>query len=59
MPPPPTPVAGCATGWEPAKRTDLRTYDAVDLAAIQTKLTTRPRKVLGWKTPAEVFRLAT
>lgn len=41
------------------KGTDLRVHDAVDLAAIQTKLNTRPRKILGWKTPAEVFGLAT
>ena len=41
------------------KGTDLRVHDALDLAAIETKLNTRPRKTLGWKTPAEVFGLAT
>jgi IS30 family transposase len=41
------------------KGTDLRVHDALDLAVIKTKLNTRPRKTLGWKTPAEVFGLAT
>jgi transposase, IS30 family len=40
------------------KGTDLRVHDAAALAAIATKLNSRPRKVLGWKTPAEVFNLA-
>jgi IS30 family transposase len=37
----------------------LRVHDALGLATIETKLNTRPRKILGWKTPAEVFALAT
>ena len=41
------------------KGTDLRIHDAVALAAIEIKLNTRPRKILGWRTPAEVFGLAT
>jgi IS30 family transposase len=41
------------------KGTDLRAHDAIDLAVIEAKLNTRPRKILGWKTPAEVFALTT
>ena len=41
------------------KGTDLRAYDALDLAAIESKLNARPRKTLAWRTPAEVFGLAT
>ena len=41
------------------KGTDLRVHTAIDLAAIETKLNTRPRKTLGWKTPMEVFTLTT
>jgi Transposase IS116/IS110/IS902 family len=41
------------------KGTDLRVHDAVGLAVIETKLNTRPRKILGWKTSTEVFGLAT
>lgn len=37
------------------KGTDLRVHGAVDLAAIETRLNSRPRKTLAWKTPAEVF----
>ncbi len=33
--------------------------DELDLAVIETKLNTRPRQILGWKTPAEAFGLAT
>ena len=40
------------------KGTDPRPYTAADLAGIETKLNTRPRKTLGWKTPAEVFAMA-
>ena len=40
------------------KGTDLQVHSALDLAVIETKLNTRPRKILGWKTPAEVFGLA-
>jgi IS30 family transposase len=41
------------------KGTDLRVHDAVGLAVIETKLNTRPRKILSWKTSAEVFGPAT
>ena len=41
------------------KGTDLRVHDALDLAAIEAKLNNRPRKTLGWKTPAEAFALTT
>ena len=41
------------------KGTGLRVHDAAGLAVIETKLNTRPRKILGWKTSADVFGLAT
>jgi len=41
------------------KGTDLRAHTAADLAMFEHKLNTRPRKILGWKTPSEVFNLAT
>jgi IS30 family transposase len=34
------------------KGTDLRCHDAEQLAAVADELNTRPRKTLGWKTPA-------
>ena len=37
------------------KGTDLSRWSADDLGAIALALNNRPRKVLGWKTPAEVF----
>ena len=37
------------------KGTDLARYGAPDLAAVTTALNNRPRKVLGWRTPAEAF----
>jgi IS30 family transposase len=37
------------------KGTDLARYSAPDLAAVTTALNNRPRKALGWRTPAEVF----
>ncbi|WP_248126744.1 IS30 family transposase, partial [Micrococcus lacusdianchii] len=37
------------------KGTDLSRWSAEDLAAVAYTLNSRPRKVLDWKTPAEVF----
>jgi IS30 family transposase len=40
------------------KRTDLSIHTAADLRAIQDRLNNRPRKILGWSTPAERFNAA-
>jgi len=37
------------------KGTDLSRWSAEDLEAVAHTLNNRPRKILGWKTPAEVF----
>ena len=37
------------------KGTDLSRWDHDDLLAVQDAINARPRKVLGWKTPAEVL----
>ena len=37
------------------KGTDLSRWSAEDLQAVALTLNNRPRKVLGWRTPAEVF----
>ena len=39
------------------KGTDLRAHTATDLAGFEHKLNTRPRKILGWKTPLQIFDL--
>jgi IS30 family transposase len=40
------------------KGMDLRAFSALDLAAIEARLNDRPRKTLGWRTPAEAFAVA-
>jgi IS30 family transposase len=37
------------------KGTDLSRWGLEDLLAVQAAINSRPRKVLGWKTPAEVL----
>lgn len=37
------------------KGTDLSRWSADDLEAVAHTLNNRPRKILGWKTPAEIF----
>ncbi|WP_437341899.1 IS30 family transposase [Glutamicibacter mysorens] len=37
------------------KGTDVSRWNAEELAAVACTLNNRPRKVLGWRTPAEVF----
>jgi IS30 family transposase len=37
------------------KGTDLSRWSAEDLQAVALAINNRPRKILGWKTPAEVF----
>jgi len=41
--------------WYLPKGMDLATVTPKQLKVIQNKLNNRPRKILGWKTPAEVF----
>ncbi len=37
------------------KGTALSIYSAEDLAFVAAELNDRPRKILGWQTPAELF----
>lgn len=37
------------------KRADLRDYSPMDLRQVKRLLNNRPRKVLGWATPAALF----
>jgi IS30 family transposase len=37
------------------KGTDLSRWDAEELAAVEAAINARPRKILGWKTPAEAL----
>jgi IS30 family transposase len=37
------------------KGTDLSRWDAEEIEAVARALNGRPRKTLGWKTPAEAF----
>ncbi|MDH6462904.1 IS30 family transposase [Micromonospora sp. A200] len=40
------------------KRTDLSQHTAADLRAVEQRLNNRPRKILGWRTPADIFQTA-
>lgn len=40
------------------KGADLRRYTVEDLRRVEDRLNGRPRKRLGWKTPADIFRAA-
>jgi IS30 family transposase len=40
------------------KRTDLSVHTLADLLAVEERLNHRPRKVLGWQTPAQIFHAA-
>jgi IS30 family transposase len=40
------------------KRTDLRVHTHADLLAVEARLNHRPRKILDWQTPAQIFHAA-
>jgi IS30 family transposase len=48
---------GCYANTFP-KRTDLSVHILADLLAVEERLNHRPRKVLGWQTPAQIFHAA-
>ncbi|HEY9584342.1 MAG TPA: IS30 family transposase, partial [Candidatus Paceibacterota bacterium] len=39
-------------------KTDFSTISDEELAAVEYRLNTRPRKRLGWRTPLEVWSVA-
>ena len=45
---------GLLRHWFP-KGTDLSRWDAEELQAVEDTLNSRPRKILGWRTPAEAL----
>jgi IS30 family transposase len=44
----------CSVNTSP-KGTDLTRWNSDDIQAVATAINGRPRKTLGWKTPAEAF----
>jgi transposase, IS30 family len=40
------------------KSTDLRVHTLEDLRRVEERLNNRPRKTLGWRTPADIYRTA-
>ena len=44
------------TNTEAPKGTDLSRWSIEQVAAVAAALNGRPRKVLGWRTPAEVYQ---
>ena len=40
------------------KGTDLSVHTLADLLAVEERLNHRPRRVLGWQTPVQIFHAA-